>query len=78
MNQQITSLLSSIQTLGGDQGSSGLTFVVKNTTNKDYTKWTQIIWKTVLYDLKNRKFKCTDLKYNESTGRVNEIVFEEI
>lgn len=78
MNPDIQSLLKSIQTLSGNQGSPNLTFVVRNTTKKDYKKWTQIIWETVLYDLKNRKFTCTDFTYNNTTGRVNEIVFEEI
>lgn len=78
MNPQITNLLNSIQTLSGNQGSPNLTFVVRNTTKANYDKWTQVIWKTTLYDLKNRKFTCTDLTYNSATGRVNEIVFEEI
>lgn len=78
MNPDIQDLLNSIQTLSNEQGSANLTYTVKNTTNKNYRIWTQILWETVLYDLKNRKFTCTDFTYNTKTGKVNEIVFEEI
>lgn len=78
MNPNITELLNSIQTLSNNQGSENLTYTVVNTTKKDYRTWTTIIWETVLLDLKNRKFTCTDFTYNNTTGRVNEIVFEEI
>lgn len=78
MNKEIQRLLNSIQSLNGGQGTGNLTFTLRNTTGKDYREWTQIVWETVLYDLKNRKFTCTDLDYNIETGRVNEIAFEEI
>lgn len=78
MNPDIQDLLNNIQTLSNNQGSANLTYTVRNTTNKNYRIWTQILWETVLYDLKNRKFTCTDFTYNTKTGRVNEIVFEEI
>lgn len=78
MNPNITELLDSIQTLSNNQGSENLTYTVINTTKKDYRIWTTIIWETVLYDLKSRKFTCTSFTYNDTTGRVNEIVFEEI
>lgn len=78
MNPNLVQILKNIQTLGGNQGNSNLTFTVRNTSGKNYRGWTQVVWETVLYDLKNRKFKCTDLTYNDATGRVNEIVFEEI
>lgn len=78
MNPNITELLNSIQTLSNDQGSENLTYTVINTTKADYRIWTTIIWETVLHDLKSRKFTCKDFTYNTTTGRVNEIVFEEI
>ena len=78
MNPDITALLNSIQTLSNNQGSENLTYTVINSTKKDYRIWTTIVWETVLYDLKSRKFTCSDLTYNDTTGRVNEIVFEEI
>ena len=42
--------------------------------------WSSIIWKTALYDLKQKKFKISEdgIKYNKKTGRVSEIYFEEI
>ncbi len=78
MNPNITELLNSIQTLSNDQGSENLTYTIINTTKKDYRIWTTIIWETVLHDLKSRKFTCKSLTNNNTTGRVNEIVFEEI
>ncbi len=78
MNPNLTELLNSIQTLSNDQGSENLTYTVINTTKTDYRIWTTIIWETVLHDLKSRKFTCKDFTYNNTTGRVNEIVFEEI
>lgn len=51
---------------------------VTNTTGKDLTSWSTIIWKTALSDLKKRKFKCDFVGYNTKTGRVNEIYFSEI
>lgn len=78
MNPDLQKLLNSIQTLSSANGSANLTYTVKNTTQKDYRKWTTIIWETVLYDLKNRKFTCKDVTINTTTGRVNEIIFEEI
>ena len=39
--------------------------------------WTKAVYKSALYDLKTRKFKCTNLTYSDS-GRVNYIEFEEI
>lgn len=78
MNPNITDLLNSIQTLSNDQGSENLTYTVMNTTKTNYRIWTTIIWETVLHDLKSRKFTCKNLTYNDTTGRVNEIVFEEI
>lgn len=78
MNPDITNLLNRIQTLSNNESSSNLTYVVSNKDKNTYTIWTSIEWRTVLYDLKNRKFTCKDMTYNTTTGRVNEIVFEEI
>lgn len=78
MNPNLTELLNSIQTLSNDQGTANLTYTVINTTKKDYRTWTTITWETVLHDLKSRKFTCTSYTINDTTGRVNEIVFEEI
>lgn len=40
--------------------------------------WTSAIWNTYLYSFKQKRFTCTDLKYNRNTGLVNRIVFNEI
>lgn len=40
--------------------------------------WTKAEFKSALYDLKTRRFKCKDLKYSEETGRVNYIEFKEM
>ena len=44
----------------------------------DRTGWSSAEWRTALYDLKTRKFRCTDVKYNEDTGRIIFMKFEEI
>lgn len=41
-------------------------------------KWSSAEWRTALYDLKTRKFKCTKMDYSLITGRINSICFEEI
>lgn len=78
MNLDIVELLNKIQTISTADSNSSFTYTFRNTTKADYRVWTQIIWKTVLGDLKSRKFTCTNLTYNLTTGRVNEIVFEEV
>lgn len=57
-----------------------LSEVVKNPDKENRTKensWTKAEFKSALYDLKTRKFKCTNLEYSEA-GRVNYIEFKEI
>ena len=53
--------------------------VTNNEDNKDSLEaWSSAEWRTALYDLKTRRFKCDDIKYSDVTGRVNEIYFSEI
>ena len=40
--------------------------------------WYSATWRTASYDFKTRKFKCNDLHYNEDTGYIDRISFEEI
>lgn len=39
--------------------------------------WTKAEWKTALYDLKTRRFRCTDVTYSPETGRINKISFKQ-
>jgi len=41
-------------------------------------KWSSAEWKTALYDLKTRKFRCTEVHYSDITSRIDKIVFVEI
>lgn len=50
----------------------------KKSNPSETDSWTMAVWETALYDLKTRKFTCKEIKYNETTGRVNYIYFEEI
>ncbi len=55
---------------------------IKNTDSKTNAKgkgegWTKAEFKSALYDLKTRRFRCTSLTYSD-IGRVNYIEFEEI
>lgn len=53
--------------------------VTNNEDNKESLEaWSSAEWRTALYDLKTRRFKCDDIKYSDVTGRVNEIYFSEI
>lgn len=57
------------------EASNSISEIVKN---KDKTKkWTKAEFRSALYDLKTRKFKCVGIKYSEA-GRVNCIEFKEI
>ena len=60
--------------------NSNMKEIVTNKSN-DKTSleiWSTAEWRTALYDFKTRKFRCDNIKYNEDTGRVNEIYFSEI
>ena len=56
-----------------------LSEVVKNSESKrtESDNWTKAEFRSALYDLKLRKFKCTKVGYSDQ-GRINEISFEEI
>lgn len=71
-------VLSSLLSLSNKSDSGNLTKVVVNSTGKNLDRWSRIVWKTALYDLKSRKFKCDFIGYSDKTGRVNEICFSEI
>lgn len=60
--------------------SSNMRQIVMNRSDvkEDLEAWSSAEWRTALYDFKTRKFKCTEIKYSDVTGRVNEIYFEEI
>ena len=40
--------------------------------------WTTATWTTYLYSFKQKKFKCNTIEYNQKTGLINKLVFEEI
>jgi hypothetical protein len=61
---------------------SAITQTIENTTTDVNKKlkgvgWSTAEWRTALYDLKTRKFKCETVSYNEDTGRIEEMVFKE-
>jgi len=47
-------------------------------TSHNATDWYSATWKTAAYDFKTRKFRCTGVHYNDNTGYVDKISFEEI
>lgn len=51
---------------------------VTNNTKTNYNIYTKVIWKTALYDMKTRKFKCDYVEYSADTGRVIALYFSEI
>lgn len=58
--------------------NGNLTRVVYNRTGANLDRWSMVVWKTALYDLKSRKFKCDMIHYSEKTGRVDALAFSEI
>ena len=44
----------------------------------DKSDWWYCTWTTAASDFKTRKFKCTNVKYNEDTGYIEKISFSEI
>jgi hypothetical protein len=44
----------------------------------DANNWYSAKWRTAVYDFKTRKFECTSVHYNDSTGYVDEICFAEL
>jgi len=48
--------------------------------DEENTGWNTAIWYPAIYDLKTRKFKCLsdEIVYNEKTGRIIKMAFEEI
>ena len=48
-----------------------------NNQNGDQYTWSEMEFKSYLYDLKTRKFKCDGLTYSDS-GRVSTITFKEL
>ena len=64
------------------KSSNELSITIKNTgtldKDDDGKVWTKVIYRTPLYGLKTRKFKCSNIEYNPNTGRICKIEFEEI
>lgn len=55
--------------------------IIKNYDSKTNSKekgWTKAEFRSALYDLKTRKFKCEEIGYNVNTGLVNSISFREL
>lgn len=50
----------------------------KEDSKESLEAWSSAEWRTALYDLKTRRFRCDDIRYSDVTGRVNEIYFSEI
>lgn len=59
--------------------------LLKKYSSNDYNSengwnklWTKLEFKSYLYDLKTRKFKCTGITYKADSGRVEKITFTEV
>jgi hypothetical protein len=81
IDEKVNALLNAASEITQKKINSTTDMQEKLLYNDDYgnTKygWSSVEWKTCLYDLKSRKFKCVDTTYNENTGRIVEMVFEE-
>ncbi len=67
---QLSALLSTVTTMEQTKINSNWSVGRDN--------WYSATWKTAAYDFKTRKFKCTKVDYNDDTGYVCAIYFEEI
>ncbi len=57
---------------------SELDIIIRNPNGEsDYGNWSYIKWTTCLSDFKKRKFECSEIIYNENTGRIDHIKFKE-
>lgn len=69
---ELSALLSTVNLMEG-------VIINKNPVNSgDMSQWYSAIWKTAAYDFKTRKFKCTEMHYNEVTGYIDRISFVEL
>lgn len=58
--------------------SDNMKQVIKNSDSGSGDKWSSAIWETALYNFKTKKFKCIDVHYSDTTGRIDRLDFEEI
>ena len=61
--------------------SDAVSQTIKNTDDESRNNvngWTKVEFKSALYDLKTRKFKCTGITYKADSGRVDKITFVEM
>lgn len=63
-----------VKNSGGNTTIAGTVYSFDDST----TGWNKATWYPAIYDLKTRKFKCTNLVYSEKTSRVIVMAFEEI
>ena len=48
-----------------------------STSSSTNAGWSSAEWRTVLHDLKSRKFKCDKVNYNERTSKIDKMIFSE-
>ena len=58
--------------------SKNMKITVRNNDSSTLGKWSSCTWTTALYNLKTKRFKCDEIKYNQKTGRINAIYFSEL
>ncbi len=69
---ELRALLSVTDTLSETKKNKNQAEAVKENS------WSRAEFKSFTYDLKTRKFTCTRMDYSSETGRINNIVFEEL
>ena len=78
---KLSNKLTMVTTNTGDNKSIHYTVNNMGVQTIEYKGWYKVTWKTCLNDLKSRKFKCAEVKYDtssEQTGRIVEMCFEEL
>ena len=78
---KLSNKMTMVATNSKDNKSIHYTINNMGVQTREYKGWYKVTWKTCLNDLKSRKFKCTEVKYDtssEQTGRIVEMQFEEL
>lgn len=79
MTDEVLALLSAVDCISQYKKNTSARIEDKiwNRDNNSSHGWSSAEWRTALYDLKSRKFSCESVEYEETTGRINKMVFNE-
>lgn len=79
MTDEVLALLSAVDCISQYKKNTSARIEDKIWNRDDNSShgWSSAEWRTALYDLKSRKFSCVSVEYDDTTGRINKMVFNE-